>query len=217
MYSNTIIKTPALEQNEEIYNNENNENIEAQSNKLSYHNISTSNAHEDSNTVKNDNITNGIIGTHCILLIILTGIVGASSKHTITTGWIFLLEDTHVNAGMFSVVNSSFFCLATQAISVSFSLCLISSSKSTHWLFKRIALAILVIYGVLFLFIQGEWFIPPNNLLVVEILYMFGLFIIGMFSEQKKNDNLTTSYTMRIVCLLMTTPLLAVSVLCASG
>jgi len=141
------------------------------------------------------------------------------------------------STGLFSSVNSPFLCLAVTVMSCAYSMCLLlvryedhsstaaletndshsatvySPTHLTPKMLKSLALLILVCYAVMFLFVQGEWNIPLNNILLVEFLFMASFGIINTFSVHQKH----MYFGMRLVNSLFTMPLLAVCVLSMVG
>jgi hypothetical protein len=126
-----------------------------------------------------------------------------------------VIEEREIKAtGLFSSVNVPFLCLASCVISTAFSICLIpNQDERAHKTFKIFSMLIVVVFGTLFLFIQDTWSLPMNNVLLVEFSFMVALFILMTYSTNKG------SYVdvARIFDMMLTNPLVAVSVLSASG
>jgi len=138
------------------------------------------------------------------------------------------------STGLFSSINSPFLSLAATVMSCAYSMCLLlvryqdtsnsyvnlagsntvySQTHLTPKMLKSLALLILVVYAVLFLFVQGEWNIPLNNMLLVEFLFMASFWIINTFSVHQKH----MYFGMRLVNSVFTMPILAVCVLSMVG
>jgi hypothetical protein len=113
---------------------------------------------------------------------------------------------------LLSSVHPAFFCLVVEVLSLAF-VWKGEHEENVHKIIKRFSLAVLCVYGSLFLFIQHNWTIPTNNLLLVEVLMLAGLFFISTYSSFLPNQN---SIYHR-VGLVLTAPLLAVAALGAAG
>ena len=126
-----------------------------------------------------------------------------------------IIEEREIKAtGLFSSVNVPFLCLASSVISTAFSICLVPNlDERMHKTFKMLSMLIVVVFGTLFLFIQGAWSLPMNNVLLVEFSFMVALFVLMTYSANKG------SYVdvARLFDMMLTNPLIAVSVLSASG
>ena len=126
-----------------------------------------------------------------------------------------IIEEREIKAtGLFSSVNVPFLCLASSVISTAFSICLVpNQDERMHKTFKMLSMLIVVVFGTLFLFIQGAWSLPMNNVLLVEFSFMVALFVLMTYSANKG------SYVdvARLFDMMLTNPLIAVSVLSASG
>lgn len=135
------------------------------------------------------------------------------------------------STGLFSSVNAPFLCLAAVVMSSAYSMCLLvvtrennddsynnttGSTADTHLtpkMLKSMSLLILVSYAILFLFIQRDWFLPFNNVLLVEFLFMISFLVINTFSVYQKH----MYFGMRLLNTMFTSPLIAVSVLTMIG
>jgi hypothetical protein len=126
-----------------------------------------------------------------------------------------VIEERELKAtGLFSSVNVPFLCLASSVISTAFSICLVpNQDERTHKTFKMFSMLIVVVFGTLFLFIQGAWSLPMNNVLLVEFSFMVALFILMTYSANKGGY----VDVARLFDMMLTNPLIAVSVLSASG
>ena len=116
--------------------------------------------------------------------------------------------------GMFSSINAPFLCLAACVISTAFSLCLIpSSDQNVKRMMKMMSILVVVVFGVLFLFIQSTWSLPVNNLLLVECLLTVSLFVLVTYSVDKGS----VVDIARLIEMILTNPLIAISVLSSAG
>jgi len=125
------------------------------------------------------------------------------------------LEVEQPATGLFATINAPFFCLAVLVLSTSF---MFSSSKIenedlTPKMLKSISLLLLVVYGVFFLFIQNQWNIPFNNLILVEALYLISFLLINIFTVKQHHMHLAIHF----FNTMLTNPLIAVSVLSVLG
>lgn len=129
-----------------------------------------------------------------------------------------LLETEKPSTGLFSSVNSPFLCLASLVLSCSFSLSLFKVNNPDDMLLtpkflKSVSLLVLTLFAVLFLFIQHQWNIPFNNLVLVEVMLMSAFLIINTFSVHQKH----MYYGFRLLNSCFTYPLIAVSILSMIG
>jgi len=125
------------------------------------------------------------------------------------------LEVEQPATGLFSTINAPFFCLAVLVLSTSFmfSCSKIDYEEMTPKMLKSVALLLLVVYGVLFLFIQSQWNIPFNNLILVEALYLISFLLINLFTVKQHHMHLAIHF----FNTMLTNPLIAVSVLSVLG
>ena len=116
--------------------------------------------------------------------------------------------------GVFSSINAPFLCLAACVISTAFSLCLMpSSDQNVKRMLKMMSILVIVVFGVLFLFIQSTWSLPVNNLLLVECLLAVAMFVLVTYSVEKGSVVDIT----RLIEMILTNPLIAISVLSSAG
>lgn len=126
-----------------------------------------------------------------------------------------LLETEKPSTGLFSSVNSPFLCLASLVLSCAFSFCLSEHRDEllTPSILKSVSLLFLTGYSVLFLFIQNQWNIPFNNLILVEIMFMLAFLIINTISVERVH----MFYAYRLLNSCFTYPLIAVAILSMIG
>jgi hypothetical protein len=125
------------------------------------------------------------------------------------------LEVEQPATGLFSTINAPFFCLAVMVLSTSFvfSCSKIEYEDLTPKMLKSISLLLLVVYGVFFLFIQNQWNIPFNNLILVEALYLISFLLINLLTVKQHHMHLAIHF----FNTMLTNPLIAVSVLSVLG
>ena len=125
-----------------------------------------------------------------------------------------LEEKERRSTGLFSSINAPCLCLSSIVIATAFSICLTSYPDAyTQKTLKLFSLMMIVVFGVLFLFIQSSWMLPVNNVLFIEFLFMLALFALGTVSVDK-GSNISA---LRLVGWVLSTPLLIVAVLSIAG
>jgi len=127
-----------------------------------------------------------------------------------------ILEETEkASIGLFSSINSPFLCLASLVLSCSFSFSLYHYEDEilTPKMLKSVSLLLLTAYSVLFLFLQNQWNIPFNNLILVLIMFMTAFLIINTISVHR----IHMFYGYRLLNSCFTYPLISVSILSMIG
>jgi hypothetical protein len=128
---------------------------------------------------------------------------------------------------LFSVINIPFLILSSQVLKATFSLLYIreDSIENTHdtttnvqKTLKKVSLFLLITYAVTFLFMQNSWKIPGNNMFIVEIFFLFAIFLIAFLPSSYFSENATRqNMSLRFLEFSLTIPLIAVGVLAVSG
>ena len=127
-----------------------------------------------------------------------------------------VLHETEKSSnGLFSSVNAPFLSLAALVLSTSFSFSMLKTQDDniTPKMFRSFALLILVVYGVLFLFIQQDWHLPMNNLFLVEATFMISFVLINTFAVEKKH----MYWGLKLLNAVFTYPLIAISIFSIIG
>jgi uncharacterized membrane protein len=125
-----------------------------------------------------------------------------------------LEEKERRSTGLFSSINAPCLCLSSIVIATAFSICLTSYPDAyTQKTLKLFSLLMIIVFGVLFLFIQNSWMLPVNNVLFIEFLFMIALFTLGTVSADK-GSNISA---LRLVGWGLSTPLLIIVVLSIAG
>ena len=124
------------------------------------------------------------------------------------------------SGGLFSSVHPAFLCLAMAVLGFALQLKTGTSESSSTMdaenksqIMKHIALVVVTVYGTIYLFMQQTWSLPVNNMLLVECVYVLGLFFVGTYSMNQVGAG-THVWLMN---MLFTYPLLAVAALGAAG
>jgi hypothetical protein len=136
-----------------------------------------------------------------------------------------LYEREGVN--LFSTINAPFLILSSQVLKTVFALLYVredslenthSSSSNIQKTLKKMALLILITYAVSFLFMQNTWKIPGNNIFMVEIFFIYSIFLIASTSSSHISESAKRRImSFRLLEFTLTIPLLTVPVLVASG
>lgn len=128
---------------------------------------------------------------------------------------------------LFSVIGVPFLLLSSQVISTAFSLIYIrndsidnshNTASNVQKTLKKLALLMMVVYAVCFLFIQNSWKVPGNNLFLSELFLLFSIFTVGFFSSSTFSEHAKyQTMPMRNGEFVLTIPFLAAAVLVVSG
>jgi len=123
-----------------------------------------------------------------------------------------IMEEREKKAfGLFSSINSPFLCLTAVIISTAFSICFIGHpDANARRMLRCLSIILIVVFATLFLFMQNSWSLPINNLLVVELELLIALIFLA-------TENGHYSYIAQYVDMMLTNPLLIVSVLSIAG
>lgn len=121
-----------------------------------------------------------------------------------------------LNNGLFSSVNALAFSFTASVIATAFSfVVVITDNASTKHMLDRIAKGILIIVGILLLFVQKEWKLPLNNILVMGGFIFFAFLAISLWPKTRHISQ--QSLSMCMLSNALTYPLIIVSVLSTVG
>ena len=115
------------------------------------------------------------------------------------------------STGLFSAIHAPFLCLSMQVLSLALTLKWASTQSEMHATLKHMSLAVIGVFGALYLFMQPTWDLPMNNVLLVECIYLLSLFFVGSAPKQCSGDSVW------LVNVVLTYPLLSVAALAAAG
>jgi hypothetical protein len=128
---------------------------------------------------------------------------------------------------LFSTINAPFLILSSQVLKTVFALLYVredslenthSSSSNIQKTLKKMALLILITYAVSFLFMQNTWKIPGNNIFMIEIFFIYSIFLIASTCSSHVSESAKRQImSFRLLEFTMSVPLITVPVLVASG
>jgi hypothetical protein len=125
------------------------------------------------------------------------------------------------SSGLFSEIHAPFLCLAVEitcfAMVLKGACAMQGFGENAVQVMKHLSLAVLSVYGALYLFMQSEWNLPVNNVLLVECTHVLGIFFVGTYSLHKSSSQEDARLHVWLVNVVLTYPLLAVAALSAAG